>query len=282
MIKILVPTDFSENAFNAISYALELFKYRRAIFYFMHAYSDEVYNHEALKDRSNFEKVKDQVRQLCESQLTECLEKVNALSPNPKHEYKKVLSFNSLIDEADKIVERENVDILVMGTRGMTDDRSLTFGSNTLQVIRYVKCPVLSIPAKYGYQRPEDVLFATNYMIPYKRRELKLLSETMNSFRAQIEVVYISKSDSLLIRQEDNRDFIKVALEQNHTKFNTIINDNIVDAILDRINTNNIDLLVMVNTRHSFLEYLLYSSTIDKINLNLKIPFLALQNINRS
>ena len=41
------------------------------------------------------------------------------------------------------------------------------------------------------------------------------------------------------------------------------------------------DMLVMVNTRHSFLENILFQTTIDNITLNTEIPFLALQNMRR-
>ncbi len=44
---------------------------------------------------------------------------------------------------------------------------------------------------------------------------------------------------------------------------------------------NPIDMLVMVNTRHSYLENILYQSTIEKIGLHIDIPFLVLQNLPR-
>ena len=40
-------------------------------------------------------------------------------------------------------------------------------------------------------------------------------------------------------------------------------------------------MLVMVNTRHSYLENILYQSTIEKIGLKIDIPFLVLQNLPR-
>jgi nucleotide-binding universal stress UspA family protein len=55
-----------------------------------------------------------------------------------------------------------------------------------------------------------------------------------------------------------------------------------VNTIYKYINENKIDMLVMVNTRHSFLENILFQSTIDEFTLNLDIPFLALQNMRRN
>ncbi len=51
MRKVVVPTDFSENAFNALKYACQLFKYTRSDFYILHAYADEDYQQERILKR---------------------------------------------------------------------------------------------------------------------------------------------------------------------------------------------------------------------------------------
>ena len=48
MRKILVPTDFSDNAFNALKYACQVFKYEKCEIFIMHAYADEVYQQDKL------------------------------------------------------------------------------------------------------------------------------------------------------------------------------------------------------------------------------------------
>lgn len=281
MRKILVPTDFSDNAMNAIKYALELFKYEKSDFFIMHAYQDEIYADDSLLNQETLDKVTQIIGEKSQKQLESTLKKIKEISPNPRHKYNIISSNNLLIDEADKIVDDENIDIIVMGTRGETNDRKLTFGSHTLQVLKYVQCPVLAIPENYKYTQPKHILFPTDYMIPYKRRELKLLSEMALPYRAVIDMLYISKSNKLSLRQEDNQEFIKKALNKNTLNFKTIKQKNITQTIYKYLKENKIDMLVMVNTRHSFLESILFQSTIDTMSLHLDIPFLALQNIRR-
>ena len=72
MRQILMPTDFSENAKNAISYALELFKYERSSFYFLHAYQDAIYNNPKLT-RTNLEVVTKSVEDFVANKLEETL-----------------------------------------------------------------------------------------------------------------------------------------------------------------------------------------------------------------
>ena len=210
------------------------------------------------------------------------LKKINGISPNPRHTYNIISANNLLLDEADKIVDDKNIDIVVMGTRGKTNDKKLSFGSHTLQVLKYVQCPVLAIPENHKYTQPKHILFPTNYMLPYKRRELKLLCEMVSPYRAVIDMLYISISKKLSIRQEDNRAFIEGGLCKNTINFKVENSKHIINSIYKYIKENNTDMLVMVNTRHSFLECNLFLSAIDELSLHLDIPFLALQNMRRN
>ncbi len=281
MRKIVIPTDFSENAMNAIRYAVELFKYEQSQFFILHAYADEVYDHNALVSRDFFDELKEIVQKKADKQLAHILEEIHQISPNPKHEYNTLSSFGTLIDETNDLVDKENIDILIMGTRGKTDDRNLTFGSNTLQVLKYVKCPVLAIPKKCVYNPPKKILFPTDYVLPFMRRELKLLSTLTQSFRSKIHFLYVSGFDKLSIRQEDNKAFVTSSLPESELEFHRVDANNLTTAIHDFIKKHEIDFLVMVNSRHSYLENLLQQSTIDTIGLYIQIPFLTLQNLQR-
>ena len=281
MRKILIPTDFSEIAMNAILYGVDLFKYDIAEFFILNSYQDKVYANEASLTRENLESVKTSAYKESIEQLQRTKKEISEFSPNPRHSYYVISSDNLLLDEIDKLVDQENIDIVVMGTRGETNDKNITFGSHTLQVLKYVQCPVLVIPENYKYTKPKHILFPTDYMIPYKRRELKLLCELASPYRAKIDMLYVSKTEKLSMRQEDNRDFVKETLCKNTIEFKVIKSKEIINTIYKYIKEHNIDMLVMVNTRHSFLENILFQSTIDEFTLNLNTPFLAMQNMRR-
>jgi hypothetical protein len=101
-------------------------------------------------------------------------------------------------------------------------------------------------------------------------------------YRAIIDILYISKTRKLSLRQQDNQDFIKAELCKNTINFKVINSQHFINTIFQYIKENHIQMLVMVNTRHSFLENILFQSTIDKLSLHLDIPFLALQNMKRN
>ncbi|MUU79688.1 universal stress protein [Winogradskyella endarachnes] len=282
MLSILLPTDFSENSLNAINYALEFFKYQKVQFYFMHAYRNEFYDHNELVSREVFDSVLEKVQTNSKSNLEKLLKKVNKSTPNPRYIYHSISANNSLVEEANELTEKHNIDLIVMGTKGKSNERHIIFGSQTFQVLKYVDCPVLAIPSNYKNTQPKQILFPTDYLIPYKRRELKLLSVLAKSYRSEINVVYISTSNKLSIRQEDNKAFIKDALIVNKVNFSITNSKKVAESITAHIENNSIDMLTMVNTQHSFLEDMLFPSTIDKVSFGLEIPLLAMQNTTRN
>lgn len=281
MISILLPTDFSENSMNAVKYALEFFKYQKVNFFFMHAYQDEFYNHDELISREVFDDILEKVKNQSQKNLENLLEAVKKMTPNSRYTYHIISAYNTLVDEVNLIADAKNIDLIVMGTKGKSDEQHIIFGSHTFQVLKYVKCPVLTIPSNYTNTQPKRILFPTDYLTPYKHRELKLVCDLAASYKSIIDVLYISKSDKLSLRQEDNQAFIKETICKTKIDFHIEHSKKIAETIQNYIKNNAIDMLVMVNTQHSFLEDMLFPSNIDIVSVDLKIPLLALQNATR-
>ncbi|MGB3143960.1 MAG: universal stress protein, partial [Maribacter sp.] len=200
---------------------------------------------------------------------------------NPKHTFTSNATFDTLVDGINDFVNDEDIDLIVMGTKGKTSNKAITFGSHTVQVLKYVKCPVLAIPEGYIFRLPKKILFPSAYMLPYKRRELKLLDTLASRMKSQIHSLYISDFEDLSHRQLDNKKFLEESLPNGKLVFKTTSVKNKANAIMDYISMNVMDLLVMVNSQHSFIEDILYRSTIDEIGLKPVLPFLVMQNLPR-
>ena len=281
MRKIIVPVDFSENSWNALKCAIQYFKYEKCDVYIFHAYADYVYNHIDVVTKEALETQKEVHRKEVEQDLEGVLKRIKEYYPNPKHTYIPKAVFGSLLDAVNDFVEQENIDLIVMGTKGKTNDSTITYGSHTLQMLKYVKCPVLGIPSEYTYERPTNILFPSNFMVPYKNRELKLLSYLAKSYRATIHLLYLSNYDRLSLRQEDNKALIEYCLKDNTIQYARRDYGPITKMINTYIKTEGIEMIVMVNSRHSYMEELLNQSNIDAISLNTKIPLLVFQNLPR-
>ncbi len=281
MKTVLIPTDFSASAMQAIDYALQLYKCERAHFYFLHAYADAVYGPFKRNNGDTLAELKKTVKKSTDVALEKLVEAVKSKTQNPKHHYESVAAFDSLVDAVNDFVNQINVDVVIMGTQGQTADKKITFGSHTVQVFKYVKCPVLAIPVSYEYQQPKKILFPTDFMVPFKRRELKLLNTLAGEFKSEVHCLYISDFEDISHRQVDNKQFLNEELSRANLIFKRTPVKNKAEAILEYIDKNEITMLVMVNARHSFLEDMLYRSTVDEIGLHIKLPFLVMQDLPR-
>ncbi|WP_420601119.1 universal stress protein [Flagellimonas sp.] len=281
MKKILIPTDFSKNADHAIDYALNLFRCTRSHFYFVHAYADEVYEIGRSKSKVDLDLIKSELESKAKLALEKTLAYIQDPISNPRHNYSIAAVFESLVDSVNNLVNQENIDLVVMGTKGVTMEKTTSFGSNTVQVFKYVKCPVLAVPENYEYQEPKHILFPTDYQLPYKRRELKLLDNIAGFFKSEVHCVYFTKFDTLSHRQEDNKRFVEGTLSRSYIFFENQQANTVLEGISTYTENHKVDMLVMINSRHSFLEDLLYRSTVDKMGLHTDVPFMVMQNIAR-
>ena len=85
MRKLLVPTDFSDNALNALRYALELFKYEICEFHIMHAYQDDIYADKGLMTGETLDEVTRIISERSQLELEDIIKQINQVSPNQRH-----------------------------------------------------------------------------------------------------------------------------------------------------------------------------------------------------
>lgn len=278
---VLIPTDFSKNALHALQYAQALYKCEHSCFFLLHTYAEEVYKYHWKATPKEIEKVKQEKKEQSEKKLDELLQTVIGHTPNPLHNFETIACLDSFVDGVNIVVNERNIDLVIMGTKGENSDHKTTFGSYTIEVFKYVKCPVLAIPENFEYKQPKIILFPTDYRLPYKRRELKLLADLAGEFKSKIHCLYFAESDTFSLRQKDNKLFLEETLSRAYLFFETTPVKNKAEAIMKYIKENNVDMLVMINARHSFFEDLLYRSTVDVLGLKVKVPFLVMQNLYR-
>lgn len=281
MKKVLLPTDFSANAWNAIGYALNLFKDEECTFYFLHTYVPPFYRMDYLIGGPAYSGLPDTMLEITLSGLEKTLKDVNQHFPNEKHTFKKIATFNMLTDEINEVTEREGIEIVVMGTQGATGAKQIFLGSNTVFVMRKAKIPVLAVPENYHYQELKSILFPSDYVTLYKRRELKPLVQLASTHKASITSLYVTDKGSLTEAQENHREFLKECLKKVKCDFKELIKQQMPQAIYDYLSINNYQMLVMMKRKHSFLERLLLKQNIEDLGFHVDIPFLVLPDTSK-
>lgn len=276
MKNVLIPTDFSKNARNAVAYAMELLKGQRCTFYFLHTYTPSFYRMDYVLGGPAFSAIPDRSLDVSQAGLEKTLDDVRQRYGNPRHTYEMVSAFNILTDEINELADDKKIDLVIMGTQGATGAKEIFLGSNTVYVIRKSKIPVLAVPAGFTFRPVNDILFPTDYLSHCKEDELYVLIELAKFHRATVTVLHIQDTGELTTAQQQNKVHLENSLQQIPHKSETLESNNIPDSIIEYADTSQADLIVMMRGRHSFMQNLLLRQKIDRIGFHVKVPLLVI------
>nr|WP_299345384.1 universal stress protein [Allomuricauda sp.] len=276
MKQILVPTDFSENAWNAIVFAKNLFKDQECVFHFLHTYTPAFYRVDYIMGGPEFSAIPDSGVERSLAGLEKTKEKIERLYPNPKHRYNTLASFNTLTDEISEVTKERNIEAIVMGTQGATGAVEIFLGTNTVHVLRKAKIPVLVVPNGYSFTAVNSILFPTDYWSDYKVEELGFLLDFAQDQKAEIVVFHANEEHDLTEAQQKNKMLLSTKLKEIKHRF-VLDRDNLMpNAVYKYINDNNTELLAMMNRKHNFFERLIIKQHIDAFGFHIDIPFLVI------
>lgn len=270
---ILLPTDFSDNSWNATVYALKLFVDEECTFHFLNSTIIKV---STISNLSN--KLLKTIQENAMEELKALKNLAEISDANANHNFQIILSSKDL-QKAIKIAIIEwDIDLIVMGTKGATGAKELLFGSNTVHVIKSIKnCPVLAIPEEYDFIMPSQIAFPTDFNRFYDTKELKPLKQLADLFNSKIRIVHINVEEKLSDIQNYNLTMLKSFLRDYDYSFHWMPKySKKTSEINDFIEELNIDMLAMINYKHSCIENMLKEPVIKKIGYHPNIPFLVI------
>ena len=185
MKNILLPTDFSDNAWNATRYAIELFKDETCVFHLLNTYTPAIASSRFMAASAMSGQLEEGAHGNSERGLAKVLDRIHNTYDNPNHSFKTISSFSLLVDQIKEIVETEGIDLIVTGTKGASGLEEVFMGSNTVRIIKSVKnCPVLAIPQNFNFQKPSEIAFATDFNRFYSESELQPMIDLAKTFEA--------------------------------------------------------------------------------------------------
>ena len=277
MKNILLPTDFSDNSWNAIQYAVELFKDEKCNFFILNTYTPMIYN---LEYTSRFGLI-EVMRDISKKNINDIQERIEKKFKNPNHNYNQISSFNTLTNEIEQLHEGHVMDLIVMGTKGATGLGEILFGSNTVHIIKSVKCPVLAIPSDFTFEAPQEILFPSDYDVSFNENSVKQIIDIAIPHKSRVNILNVSDEYELSDEQEENKQKLAKLFKNVTHLFHSVNNESVTEAISDFQLSREINLLVMINNKHSFFENLFFKSKINQIGFHLKTPFLVIPSGTR-
>ena len=280
MKRILLPTDFSENAYNAIRYAVQLFENEECEFYLLNTYTPVLYDNEYLTYSSTQPTLTEIYSNKSMQGLERILRRIKRNFKNERHSFHKISSFNLLSDEIKELVIDKNIDLVVMGTKGATGAQEILFGTHTVHAIKKTRCPLLAIPAHFEYKPPRQILFPTDYEADIPK-VLKILKEIAGMHSSILHIVHVYFGMDLSSEQTRRKKSLSKVFKNNGHHFYSITEKSVTRAIYDFQEENDVDMLAMVNNKRSFFENLLFTPIVNEIGFNVKVPFLVMPSFKK-
>jgi nucleotide-binding universal stress UspA family protein len=276
MKKILLPTDFSENAYNAISYAVKAFKDEECNFYLLNTYTPVLYDSEYILYNSTQPNLAEAYKKNSLTGLRKVERKINRDFKNPNHHFEKISAFNLLIDEMKEQVKSKEINLVVMGTQGATGAEEILIGTNTVHAINKLKVPLLTIPSGYEYHPPVNILFPTDFELHFSAPQLEPILNLVKNHTSKLNILHVFFGEDLDEKQEENKKNLSKVLKDLQHHFYTVENKSVPKAIKKFQEQNAVDLLFMVNNKRSFFENLLFRPVVNIIGFHIKVPFMVI------
>lgn len=272
MKTILVPTDFSKCAENAVNYALEFadkFNLKVIIHNSTHlpTFAVEVPFEEISEDKL----------------LAESKNNMNNYLKNKKITNKNLIvednvSFGFAVDNIISLAKENTASIIIMGTKGSSNLEGLLLGSIATSVIEKAPCPVLVIPVNAIFNDIKKIVFATDY---HKNdvESINFLSTIAMKFNAEILVVHES---SVTLTNNLERDLFEIfkneviqKVSYKNISFKFIIGYDISKDLNLILEEEHADLLAISTRKRNIFVKLFERSLTKLITHHTKIPVIA-------
>ena len=283
MKKILFPIDFSDTANNAFLYTLNLAKLYNAEVFVTHIYDKKVistlyggqpglvatiYVDVELDEFEYFKEESKKLRMIAEE---------NNLS-DVKLNF--IFKSGSLVSTLGEIIEKEKINLVVMGTSGATNFEKKLWGSNTMNALRSLDIPILSIPKKAIFKGVKNIGFAS----ALKDSDKPILANLLNFYDDNnliIKVLYIIKNDKNAEIEEQLIDKKIASWESEFRNEKLIfikkISDSVTKGIYQLIFDENIDIVVIAKRDLSFIDSLFTHSLSEDLAKKMDFPLLVVK-----
>lgn len=269
---ILVPTDFSACAKNALVNAIHLAEISEARIILMSAFHVPVPH-----ARVGSTAIVNSLAQEVEENVKEDFQTLEESLPDLNNiKYKCAIRHGFVVEEILSAIMEYDIDLVVMGTHGASGVEEILLGSNTNSVIKRAKVPVLAIPERAEIKEINDIVLASDYREIEDYDKLDPLKTVIELFDAELHVLHISPRNSISSQSASEAKKLENNLKGIKRSYHFETHDKFEGGLNEFIDDNPVDMLVMLPREHTFLDRLLRGNHTRKVVLHAKIPLLTI------
>jgi nucleotide-binding universal stress UspA family protein len=272
MKTILVPTDFSDHADNALYYAEALARQTNSRLILVHAIAREV-----IELPGNPFSLKPDPR--LEAYYLDKLDHLAGRIRAKQGSHLKVTTqcvHGNILEHLHELVRSQEADLVVMGTKGAHHLVQKLMGTHTARYLKQAICPVLAVPLSARYQGLKKIAYAADFESADTifLRQLFLLAQPLQAevciFNIKNEEQLDLVDDSQILRQ------IKRNFPASRYSICQLKEKGVVAGIAAFIRDNPVDMLALGIHHHDLLDRIFESSVSETLAFQATVPLLGL------
>ena len=264
MLKILCPTDFSQNSKFAIEYAIDLSNALQAKLYFATSFKVPTI-------AGSLRSLDEKIRTALEEDLLTFVSEFSDLIKTGIEPSVAVLEGNTT-DSLLLYSKHAEINLIIMGTLGSSAIANMVTGSITKKMFEKSTIPVLAIPSTTRYNMTSNrFLLSLDSNGIGNKSSIELLKKLKSLPSTTIDVFHMSTKDEVVSLDPKSGELAGIV--------NEIINVEGIDVIKEIkyfVDTNDIGILIMVGRKHSFWERLFLETNTTAELFSTNVPILIL------
>jgi nucleotide-binding universal stress UspA family protein len=267
---ILVPTDFSKLSKVAVLYAARIAKKLKANVILLAVISMNTSAASSIKWR----KLEDEMIKMAEQDADELLEEVRSEVKGKLEIEYRYISGHPVEKMIEKFAVDNEVDLIVMGSKGATGLKKVVLGTNAAAVIDNSSRPVIVVPGETEFMEIKKIVYASD--MTNISEEIETLVMFARIFDASIQILHVipSHSKRKVSIQKTLADLVK---QTNYSRISLEVssNDHIVDAVDLFVADKKADMLAMFTHKLDFYEKLFGKSVTRQLAFHVSVPLLT-------
>lgn len=273
MKTIIIPTDFSPTATNAMHYGIDMAKAIHASVILLHVYQVPV----SYTDTPIVLVSVEELRKEAEQKLEKLHKEVEHLTSGSIKIYTEA-RLGNIADEIENLCEKVKPFAVVMGSKGSTGIEKILFGSTTLTAIRHLTWPVICVPpGKVFGNGIKKIGFACDFRNIVETTPADAIKTFVKEFGAELHIMNVDYHNKQFKPETPEQSaLLHTMLEEVKPLYDFIEHRDIEDGLNEFAEKNNLDLLITIPKKHKLLDGLFKPSSTKQLVVQSHIPVMCI------
>lgn len=268
MKKIIVPVDFSDTSVNAAKYAIEMAKdIPGATITLYHVYSSISFSTLTSKDAFSRQMVTEAALKILKDKLDDGFDSISY-----------VAEAGSLVENLADYALGNHANLIVMGITGSSKLTQVFMGTNTLNVIRNISCPVMIIPPEAKYTGIKKVVLTSDFKDVARTTPFASIKEILDIFKPKLDILNVDSEHFVELTPEFKieREAMEDKLGSYNPEFSFLRSYDFLEGISSFVESRKMDAIITVPHKHTLFNQFFVTSSTKKLAYHSTVPIIAI------